>query len=152
MELGQKLVGISDPVRDSEVRLLAPSCLTLLSLLFGDEAFAPLDGAARRALLAQVWDLGDRPSLRFVRDTLRMRRMGQVQLVLAGPLPTYVARLTPPAEPAASPSPSPAAAAGQAGLGPAGEACAAVCHARQRHLARRQQQQEVVGQGSGRGA
>ncbi|KAL6764706.1 hypothetical protein V8C86DRAFT_2468547 [Haematococcus lacustris] len=44
---GQKLVGISDPVRDSE-----------------------------------VWQMSDRPSLRFVKDTLKMRRMGQTQLVL----------------------------------------------------------------------
>jgi hypothetical protein len=29
----------------------------------------------------QTWDMGDRPSLRFVRDTLKLRRMGQCQLV-----------------------------------------------------------------------
>lgn len=43
---GQRLVGISDPVRDV------------------------------------VWDLLDRPSMRFIRDTLRMRRMGNVQFLL----------------------------------------------------------------------
>mmetsp|Transcript_28172 Transcript_28172/g.71821 ORF Transcript_28172/g.71821 Transcript_28172/m.71821 type:complete len:268 (-) Transcript_28172:332-1135(-) len=44
---GQKLVGLSDPVRDTE-----------------------------------VWDMGDRPSLRFVRDAMKLRRQGQIQLVL----------------------------------------------------------------------
>lgn len=77
---GQKLVGVSDPVRDSE-----------------------------------VWELGDRPSIRFVRDAIRARRMGYVQLVFADYLNVSDPAWRPTAQQAQDP-----AAAGQNSLGVAG--------------------------------
>jgi hypothetical protein len=62
---------------------------------------------------AQVWDMGNRPSLRFVRDTLRMRRSGQIQLVLRNHLNA--------SDPAWAALPGPGgdvSGAGQPGVGP----------------------------------